>query len=198
MLLRTTVNSPFGRKVRVTAEHLGLSDRIERVDADFRNPDDALRRDNPLGKMPVLTTNDGLVLYDSRVIVEYLDSLAGGRLCPATGEGRWAIQQRQALADGVMDAGVAIVLEGVMRPEAYRYIEWESFQRGKIERGIDALAGLAAQPCAVDHGSIAVACMLDWLAFRNLVDWRTRQPRLDDWLKQFNDLVPSFSGSAPQ
>ena len=198
MLLRTTVNSPFGRKVRVTADYLGLSHRIERVDTDFRDPEDALRRDNPLGKMPVLISDEGFPLYDSRVIVEYLDSLAGGTLCPPAGQGRWRVLQTQALADGIMDAGVAMVLETVLRQEQFRFADWLDFQRGKIERGIDAIAALAERSCTVDHGSIAAACMLDWTEFRQLIDWRSRQPALVGWLEAFNDLVPAFRNSAPQ
>lgn len=197
MLLRTTVNSPFGRKVRATADHLGLADRIERVDADFRNPEDALRKDNPLGKMPVLISEEGQSLYDSRVIVEYLDSLAGGTLCAAAGAARWRTLQTQALADGIMDAGVSLVMESVLRPEPFRYPEWQAFQRGKMERGIDAIAALAERPCTVDHGSIATACMLEWAEFRQLIDWRARQPALAGWLEQFNELVPTFRNTAP-
>ena len=78
MLLRASPLSPFVRKVRMAIIHLGLSNRIEIVKADPMNPDDVLRRDNPLGKIPALVTDEGKVVFDSRVILEYVDHLAGG------------------------------------------------------------------------------------------------------------------------
>jgi len=86
-VLRSTLTSPFGRKVRMAAEALNLSDRIELVPADPRDERDTLRKQNPLGKMPCLMLSDGTPIYDSGVIIEYLDQLAGGgKLLPARPE----------------------------------------------------------------------------------------------------------------
>ena len=92
MLLRSSPASPFGRKVKIAADVLGLSGEIEMVQTDTGNPDDPLRKDNPLGKIPTLVTEEGVAIYDSRVIVEYLDQRAGGgRIIPADPKQRIAV-----------------------------------------------------------------------------------------------------------
>ena len=107
MILRSSPASPFGRKVKIAAHVLGLMDRIEIIVADTLNPEDSLRTRNPLGKIPALTLDDGATLYDSRVIVDYLDHLAGGgKIIPAAGKERFEVLTLQALADGVMDAAL--------------------------------------------------------------------------------------------
>src|SRR6266702_8623905 len=100
VLLRVTPTSPFGRKVRMAISHLGLSDRIEQVKADPMDPADALRRDNPLGKIPTLVTDDGKPVFDSRVILEYLDHVAGGgRIIPTAWPARIEALTLQAMCD---------------------------------------------------------------------------------------------------
>ena len=90
MILRSVPPSPFGRKVRITASVLGLDDKITIEPADTMNPDDSIRGQNPLGKIPALILDDGRVLYDSRVIIEYLDTIAGGgRVIPAEIDARF-------------------------------------------------------------------------------------------------------------
>ena len=88
LVLRSSPASPFGRKVKMAAHELGLMDRIEIVAADTNDPSEPLRQQNPLGKIPTLVLEDGMTLFDSRVIVEYLDHLAGGKIFPA-GEARF-------------------------------------------------------------------------------------------------------------
>jgi len=115
--------SPFARKVRVVATELGLAERIELVLTPVVpiEPNPALVPQNPLVKLPTLEAEDGTVLYDSRTICEYLDALAGGgRLFPATGPARWDALRRQALGDGIMDAGILRRYELTLRPEALR------------------------------------------------------------------------------
>jgi len=110
MILRTTNSSPFGRKPIMAARYLSLMDRIKVEPSDPMDPQDVLRRDNPLGKMPVLILEDGRSIFDSRVILEYFDMLAGGgRIIPASGEERFDVLTLQALADGMSDAGLLIV-----------------------------------------------------------------------------------------
>src|ERR1700758_601087 len=104
MILRSALASPFVRKVRCAAAFLGLEGDIKLEPADTADPSDSVRRQNPLGKIPALILDDGTVLYDSRVILEYLDHRAGGgRIVPA-GPARFDALPRQALADGIMDA----------------------------------------------------------------------------------------------
>src|SRR5689334_4444703 len=117
LILRSAPSSPFGRKVRIAIAVLGLSDRISIESADTSDPNETLRAQNPLGKIPTLVLETGEALYDSRVIVEYLDALAGGgRLIPA-GWGRFEALRLQALADGVMDAAILRVYEARWRSE---------------------------------------------------------------------------------
>ncbi|HEV7286859.1 MAG TPA: glutathione S-transferase N-terminal domain-containing protein, partial [Kaistia sp.] len=107
LVLRSSPASPFGRKVKIAAHHLGLMDRIDIVAADTADPNEVLRQQNPLGKIPALILEDGTVLYDSRVIVEYLDHLAGGaKIIPADASTRYPVLAAQALADGIADAAL--------------------------------------------------------------------------------------------
>lgn len=198
MILRTSPASPFGRKVKLAAAILGLSDRIEIVPADTNDPTDDLRIQNPLGKIPVLVTDSGEPLYDSRVILEYLDGLAGGgRLFPA-GEARIPALRLQALADGVMDAAILQVYETRWRDEERREPKWLAYQAEKVSR---ALAVLEAEADALgdrlDVGTITVACMLGYLDFRFGGAWRADHPRLVAWLDGFSARVPAFEKTRP-
>ena len=124
MILRSLPASPFGRKCKMSALVLGLMDRIDIVAADPRDPQDSLRQQNPLGKIPTLITDDGLELFDSPVICEYLDWLAGGGNLFPDGEARWSALRLQALGDGILDAAVLQVYEGRYRPEEMWYTPW--------------------------------------------------------------------------
>ena len=133
MKLWQSLPSPFARKVRVCAIELGLDGKIDMIETRVapNKPNLELAREAPLIKVPVLATDDGTVLYDSRVICEYLDALAGGnRLFPAAGAARWDALRRQALGDGVMDAGILRRYELALRPEALRWAEWLAGQGG--------------------------------------------------------------------
>jgi glutathione S-transferase len=195
MLLRCSLTSPFGRKVQVAARHLGLIAAIELVPADTLDPDDPLRRDNPLGKMPVMILDDGRRIYDSRVILEHLDHLAGGgRILPANWDERLACLTLQALADGILDASLLVLYEE-RRPEAERSPAWLERQRGKIRRGLAALD--AAPPhLLVDVGTITVACMLNQLDRRKPLEWRKDHPTLVTWFAAFVQATPAFAATA--
>jgi glutathione S-transferase len=118
--------SPFVRKCLVCAWELGLFDRLELLPAAPHpvNRDRAVVALNPLGKIPTLVTDEGAVLYDSRVICEYLNSLGDGRLLPAQGASRWTTLAEQSLADGIMDAAVLTRYESAVRPESLRWADW--------------------------------------------------------------------------
>jgi glutathione S-transferase len=187
MKLWHTPPSPFARKVRVAAIELGLAGRIEEILVTVapNKPNETLGRTNPLMKVPALETDDGLVLFDSRVICEYLDALAGGnRLFPAQPARRWDALRRQALGDGVVDAGVLRRYELALRPEALRWAEWLQGQQRKIDLGLDVAEREAgAWGDAFDIGHITIACALHWLDFRfGDNDWRGRRPTLAAWL----------------
>src|SRR5690606_26442775 len=132
--------SPFGRKVNIAASILGLDHRIEVVPADTASDTDDLRQQNPLGKVPTLVLDDGRTLFDSRVILEYLDHLAGGgRIVPRDPDARLAALRLQALCDGILDASILQVYEGRYRPETLRHQPWLDYQAGKVARTLTAL-----------------------------------------------------------
>ena len=178
--------SPFARKVRVAAIELGLEERIELVLTSVMptEPNPKLIAHNPLVKLPALEAEDGTVLYDSRTICEYLDALAGGgRLFPAPGLARWDALRRQALGDGIMDAGILRRYELVQRPEALRWSDWLRGQQAKIDYALDAAEGDAVNwGDAFDIGQLTIACALGWLDFRfGDYDWRAKRAVLADW-----------------
>ena len=195
LVLRSSPASPFGRKVKIAAIELGLMDRIEVVAADTTDPSEVLRQQNPLGKIPTLVLEDGMVLFDSRVIVEYLDHLAGGKLLPSDGA-RFAQLRLQALADGICDAALLQVYEARFRPEDTRNADWLAHQDGKVARGLAALE--AAPPLFPGNprtGEIALACTLGYLDLRFGGAWRAAHPKLVAWLDGFAARVPAFEAT---
>lgn len=195
MILRYSAASPYARKIRIAADLLGLSDRIEIVAASTADPNDTLRTQNPLGKIPTLILEDGAALYDSRVIADYLDHVAGGgKLIPAEPSRRFEALRLQALGDGINDAALLIRYETTTRPAALRDPAAIELQQGKIDR---ALASLEASPPsgAPDIGHIAVACALGYLDLRFEGAWRATHPRLVDWLAEFAKKAPAFDAT---
>ena len=201
MQLHYNVASPFARKVMAVAIETGLEPRIERVKRTMTPvaPVAELNADNPLGKIPCLVTDDGAALYDSRVICEYLDSLHHGpKMFPPSGPSRWTALRRQALADGIMDAGVLTRYETFLRPEEVRWAAWIDNQKQKFRRALDALEFEGASLGVVDIGTLAIACALGYLDFRFPdEDWRAGRPRLAAWLEQFAQR-PALATTAPQ
>lgn len=198
MILRSAPPSPFARKVRMAILMLGLADRVEIKPVDLNDPADPLRRENPLGKIPALVLDDGTTLFDSRVIVEYLDHLAGGgTLFPRDPAARFAQLRLQALCDGLLDAGVLIVYEGRYRPPEMQVQSWLDRQRGKIVRG---LAALEQEPPPVEPtiGQVALACVLGYCDLRLGGAWRRDHPRLVAWLDSFAAAVPAFAATRPE
>jgi glutathione S-transferase len=196
MLLRSAPASPFARKVRMAILHLGLAEEIEITAADTGNPDDPLRADNPLGKLPVLVAEDGTAIYDSRVILEYLDHRAGGgAIIPADWPARQHSLTMQALCDGIMDASLLIVYETRHRPPPVHHQPWIDYQRGKVIRGLGLLARMVPDPARFEVGSIAAACALGYLDLRRQVAWRGEFSTLVRWLDAFRAAHPAFDAT---
>ena len=202
MKLYHSTTSPFVRKVMVSAIELGLADRIEAIPAKV-SPivrTAPVIADNPLGKVPTLIADDGTVLFDSRVIAEYLDALAGGgKLCPATGPARWRALADQALADGMLDAALLERYEVSLRPSEKMWPEWRDGQHDKVEKSLDRMerdaGGFASR---VDIGTIAIACALAYLDFRFPdLGWREPRPRLAEWYAAFA-ARPAMTATAPR
>jgi glutathione S-transferase len=194
LVLRSSAASPFGRKVKLSASILGLTDRFQIVDADTLNPEDSIRQQNPLGKIPALILENGDVLYDSRVIVDYLDHLAGGGRIIPNGAERFTALRDQALADGIMDAALLQVYEGRFRAEDRHEPKWVSHQADKVRRGLDHAEAHLSQPGQPLHiGQIALACALGYLDLRFGGRWRETYPKLVAWLVDFESRVPAYA-----
>jgi glutathione S-transferase len=197
--IRTSFGSPFGRKARIAASVLGLDDKVKTEPATTQDPADPLRQQNPLGKIPVLVLDDGSAIFDSPVIVEYLDHLAGGgKIIPKDFKPRMDALKLQALADGIMDASILIVYEGRYRPAEKHEQKWLDLQAGKVER---ALAALDAAPPGVDTppnvGQISLACALGYREFRFPGELKKNFPRLAAWLDTFAQRVPAYEPTKP-
>lgn len=173
--------SPFSRKVLIAAHELGLAERltIEIQVVSPTEPNAAVYAENPLGKIPVLVLEDGQALFDSRVIVAYLDALAGGaRLIPAPGGARWQTLRLEAAADGLADAAVLMRFDQLHRPEGDRAPSWIDGQWRKVDQALDWLEA-EIDPAAWTIGEIAAVCALDYLDAR-FADrpWREGRPKL--------------------
>lgn len=193
MILRSSPASPFGRKVKIAMNLLGLASRVRIDVADTLDPEDSIRQQNPLGKIPALVLEDGRVIYDSRVICEYFDHLAGGGKIIPAGDKRFDALTLQALADGIMDAAILKIYEIRFRDPATHNAKWVSHQDGKIQR---ALAALNSAPPAIgalpNIGAITLACALGYLDLRFEGGWRSDYPRLVPWLENFAKQFPIF------
>ena len=195
MKLYYAATSPFVRKCLVSAHELGLRERIELVPAAAHpvNRDRALVAQNPLGKIPTLVTDDGVVLYDSRVICEYLNALGDGRLIPPAalnsgpGATRWTVLGDQALADGIMDAAILTRYETAVRPEELRWNDWVLGQLDTVQCGLVEIERRAAAfGNRVDIGTIAIACALGYLDFRFAsLAWRGQHAHTAAWFERY-------------
>jgi glutathione S-transferase len=194
LILRSSPPSPFGRKIKIAASILGLSDKIEIQTTDTNDPSDSIRKQNPLGKIPALILEDGSALFDSPVILEYLDALAGGgKIIPREGNPRWDALRLHAIADGIMDAAILLIYEKRFRPEEHWVAKWTDYQDEKITRALDVLE--AAPPALSDMpnvGHIGLACALGYLDLRFEGKWRAKHPKLVAWLDNFAAKVPAF------
>ncbi|MEY5099369.1 MAG: hypothetical protein RJA36_2088 [Pseudomonadota bacterium] len=203
MKLIGTLTSPFVRKARIVMAEKKLD--FEFVVDPFGTEQSRIAEFNPLGKVPCLVTENGESVYDSSVIVEYLDALSPvGRLIPAAGRERAVVKTWEALADGLMDAAVLIRMETHWsgRTEQQRSQAWVDYQMGKIERALKAMSrALGDRPYfhgrSLSLADIAVGCALDYLDLRQpQLDWRSDYPALQQ-LHDRLSLRPSFADTRP-
>lgn len=196
-----SATSPFVRKCLVCAHELGIFDRLELVSANAHpvNRDRTLVAVNPLGKVPTLVTDEGAVLYDSRVICEYLNSLGDGRLLPAQGSFRWYVLTEQSLADGMLDAAVLTRYETAVRPDNLRWNDWTTGQLDKVACGLSVIEGRAgALGERIDIGVIALGCALGYLDFRYAsLGWRGKYPDTAVWFDRFAKRASMMSTRPP-
>jgi glutathione S-transferase len=203
MKLIGSTASPYVRKVRVVMAEKRLDYQF--ILEDVWSDGTSIGESNPLGKVPCLVMEGSEAMFDSRVIVEYLDTLSPvGKLIPTGGRERAEVKTWEALADGVMDAGLLWRMEAIWpkRADSERSQAWMDRQRGKVLAGIDAMdKGLGDKPfCSGIHLSlsdIAVGCALGWVGFRfPQVDWRNEHPNL---ARLYDKLMqrPSFADTQP-
>ncbi len=193
--------SPFSRKVRVVLAEKKIDCEMQLV--DVQPVDNPVNAHNPLGKIPTLILDDGTALYDSRVIVEFLDSVSPlGRLIPDATRDRVAVRRWEALADGVVDAGILVRYES-LRDKKEQSKAWVDKQVARIRRGMDQLSAELAEKtwCHGDRYSladIAVGCCLGWLDVRKPggVAWGSEYPVVARHHAKLMER-PAFADSAP-
>jgi glutathione S-transferase len=201
MKLIGSVTSAYVRKVRVVLAEKKL-DYVFELE-NVWSPETTISASNPLGKVPCLVMEDGSAMYDSRVIAEYLDTLTPVcKLLPANSRDRASVKVREALADGVLDAGVLAFLERTWRPGEQQSQAWIDRQMGKIHNGLKVMSdNLGEQPfCMGIHytlADVAVGCTLGWLALRFPdIDWRGDYPNLARLFDKLSER-PSFKDTVP-
>lgn len=182
--------SPFVRKCLVVAHEVGLADQMEMLPSAAHpvNRDPAVVADNPLGQVPALFTDEGQVLYDSRVICEYLNDRAQASIFPAESADKWVALVDQSLADGILDAALLARYEQVARPAQFQWAPWEQGQMDKVDSALrhfnDKAAGLEGR---VDIGTISLGCALGYLDLRFAdLGWRGRCPALARWFEAYS------------
>jgi len=199
MKLYGSKTSPYVRKVRVQAMERGYWDQLEFLELGTMPTAPNADIVNPLKKVPALVIDDGTVLFDSRVICEYLDGvLGGGAAFPAAGDARWTALRFQALGDGLLDAALLSRYEAALRPEKFRWADWIAGQTIKIDGALaDMNTHAASFAERVDIGTITTGCSLGYLDFR-FPDkgWRDAHPALAEWYAAFS-ARPSMQETVP-
>ncbi len=190
MKITASAASPYVRKAIACAIARGIDNQLERWTIATTDP--VLSESNPLGKIPTLITDQGVALFDSPVICEYLDSIGSAPpLFPAAGPARWAALRLQALGDGILDASQPRRRE-IALPQDEGRIGYIHLQRGKVARALDVLEKEVASLGPLKTiGDIAVACALGYLDFRFANEpWRPGHPKLEAWYASVEGLPP--------
>lgn len=203
MKLYYSPTSPYARKVATVAIETGHDAIIERVGAAPHPIDRDARvvAANPLGKVPTLVTDDGLTLFDSRVIAEYLDAhTRRHRVFPAEGAARWTALTQQSLGDGLLDAALLVRYEQTARPAKHRWALWQERQFDKVG---SALARIEEWSAALvpdlTIGTITLACALGYLDLRFPdYDWRAGHPGAGKWFATVSAHPSLEATRAPQ
>jgi glutathione S-transferase len=185
MKLFFSSTSPYVRKVMICAHELGLSSQIELLPAKASpvERDKSLVDKNPLGKVPTLITHEGISLYDSRVICEYLNDIGSGHLFPQDKSQKWEALTMQSLGDGLLDAALLARYETFLRPKELCWNEWVNGQRDKIQSSLTYFESLTLAD-KFHIGQITLACSLGYLDLRfEHLNWRQSNPKLKAWFE---------------
>lgn len=198
MKLYCSLTSPFSRKVRVAVQELELASLVDEIITDYSAPPEDFLAANPLGQIPALVTEKGQSLPGSDLIIEYLQTRGHSLTSIARGSQRWAALRRAALAEGITEAAVAMLLES-RRPAKSQHAPWVERKLVAVNRALDALEAESAElaseaPTVVEIG---VGCALAYLDLRFAVlDWRQPRPGLAAWYGGFAER-PSMLKTAP-
>lgn len=189
--------SPYSAKVRMAAAYAGVP--LEAVKTDTGAPDAAFLKANPLGKVPVLVTGDGLSVYDSAAIVQYLNRVSKNALFPRNPAKRTDAETLESLADGICDCLLAHVYERRWRPQEKVHQEWLDKQWAKVTRALDMLnAAPPKLPARITAGQIALRAAIGYLQLRFEGKWEKGRSKLVRWAKRFDEKFPELAKLVPQ
>lgn len=191
--------SPYVRKVRMAAFNSGLDSQLELVTANTQDEKDNLRQQNPLGKIPIVTKPDGTYLFDSRVIIDHFNRI-GGNLIPENGDERDIVLTRAALSEGLIDASLLIVYSSRYSNGETPSQIWLDLQIGKIDSTLNFLETDIVNwvnPAGFHAANIGLASALGYLIFREVRDWRTNRPNLQNWYDNVASSLPGFNETKP-
>ena len=191
--------SPYVRKVRMAAFKAGLDKKLELITANTQDEKDDIRSLNPLGKIPIVTKPDGSSLFDSRVIIDHFNRVGGG-LIPDNGDDRDTVLTRAALVEGLIDASLLIVYSDRYAGGETPSKVWADLQKGKIDRTLDFLENDLTNwtnPIGFDLANIGLVTALGYLTFREVRDWKTNRPKMQEWYQNIGSNLPGFNETKP-
>jgi glutathione S-transferase len=188
--------SPYSCKVRMAAAYAGIP--LQAVAVETSSQPAELMNANPLGKIPVLITDGGEAIFDSRAIMQYLNRESGNRLFPRNPAKRTDAERLEALADGICDCALAHVYERRSRPEEIVHQPWLDKQWGKVTRALDALnASPPKLGKKITGGHIALRAALGYLDLRFAGKWEKGRGKLKRWAARFDEKFPELKGLLP-
>ncbi len=202
MKLLFAPTSPFVRKVMICAHLSGLAERIEKLDSAAHpvQRDERIGMHNPLAKVPTLVLDDGMALYDSRVICEFIADTGGNtHLFPAPGPARWKALQQQSMADGLLDAALLARYEDTARPAEVQWPVWRQANLTKIHACLASIEAMAPTLGLLRPtiGEVTIACALGYLDFRfPELQWRDACPQAANWYARI-DALPFMQQTRP-
>jgi len=188
--------SPYSAKVRMAAAYAGIA--VDAVPTNTGEEPEILLKNNPLGKIPVLVTDEGESVYDSRAITQYLNRASRNALFPRNADKRTEAERLEALADGICDCLLAHVYERRFRGEEKIEQSWLDKQWSKVERALGELNSNPPKlPKKITAGQIAIRATLGYLALRFPGKWERGHSRLVRWAKRFDEKFPELAGLIP-
>ncbi len=184
--------SPYSGKVRMAAHHAGFAFESVLTDTNANPPH--LIDNNPLGKIPTLLTTDGKAIFDSRVIMQFIDRETKGKLYPRNVQKRTEVELLEALCDGICDCLLAIVYEKRFHPPEKIHQPWIDRQWEKVTRALDHLNANMPKTAAKLHaGHFAMAAMLRYIELRFTGEWQRGRPKLKNWMQKFEKFFPDHA-----